>query len=153
MAKENIEKLKAAVKADQELCIKMNETLGKVSPEKRAEAFSAFAAEAGFPFTAEEFREYQLQGQEISDEELEAVSGGKHQDWLKDGCTATVELGSWCWSDDWCYTWDSTYSHEPVQKCPKCGGIMYLDHMVSVDQFEVKCKSCGYTEVLFTPAG
>ena len=150
MAKENIEKLKAAVQADKELKEKMNEALSKVDPGKRAEAISAFAAEAGFPFTAEEFREYQMQGQEISDEELDAVSGGKHQDWLTDGCTATVEPGSWCWTDDYCHIWDSTYDHEPEGKCSKCGGIMYLDHWIDTMYYVVKCKSCGNTETWFT---
>ncbi len=149
MAKDNIEKLEAAVRADKELNDKMNEALSKVSPEKRAETLCAFAAEAGFPFTADEFREYQLQGQEIADEELDAVSGGKHQDWLTDGCTATVELGSWCWSDDWCYTWDSTYDHEPLKKCPQCGGTMYFDEWISGDYYKVICKSCGYSETIF----
>ena len=146
MAKENIEKLKAAVHADKELKEKMNEALSKVEPGKRAEVLSTFAAEAGFPFTADEFREYQLQGQEVSDEELDAVSGGKHQDWLTDGCTATVEPGSWCWTDDYCHIWDSTYDHEPEGKCPKCGGIMYYDHFINDMYYEVKCKSCGHTE-------
>ena len=145
MAKENIEKLKAAVKADKELCGKMNETLSKVSPEKRAETLSTFAAEAGFPFTVEEFREYQLQGQEISDEELDAVSGGAKRDWLTDGCAATVEPGSWCWSDDSCFVFDVTYIHDPMEKCPKCHGMMYLYKNEGEGFFLEKCQSCGYT--------
>ena len=35
-------------------------------------------------------------------EEPDAVSGGADRDWEKDGCSATVETGSWCGSDDNC---------------------------------------------------
>ena len=146
MAQENIEKLREAIKADRELNGKMNEALRAVSPEKRVEKLVEFAEESGFPFLAEEFREYLLQGQEISDEELDAVSGGADRDWLKDGCSATVEPGSWCWSDDFCYTWDTTYDHDPCGKCPKCGGIMYIDKNYGNRMYMEKCKSCGYTK-------
>ena len=41
---------------------------------------------------------------ELDFDELESVSGGKgiSVDFMKDGCHATVEPGSSCWSDDKC---------------------------------------------------
>ena len=66
-------------------------------------------------------------------EELDAVSGGADRDWKRDGCAATCESGSWCWSNDFCMAWDVTYDnfwtccpdgHEHVYKkyvCTRCG--------------------------------
>ena len=42
-------------------------------------------------------------------DELDAVSGGTDRDWVKDGCVATCEYQSWCWSNDRCQIWDVTY--------------------------------------------
>ena len=44
-------------------------------------------------------------------EELDAVSGGADRDWVKDGCAATCEAGSWCGSNDYCMIWDVTYDN------------------------------------------
>ncbi len=49
--------------------------------------------------------------EEISFEELEAVSGGWDRDPKTEGCAATVEVGSWCGSNDLCLLWDVTYKH------------------------------------------
>ena len=38
----------------------------------------------------------------VVDDEPEAVSGGADRSWEADGCSATVEEGSWCRSDDKC---------------------------------------------------
>ena len=43
-------------------------------------------------------------------DELDAVSGGTNRDWKKDGCSATCEEGSWCWSNDKCEIFDVIYS-------------------------------------------
>lgn len=74
---------------------------------------------------------------ELSLEELEAVTGGSDRDWLRDGCAATVGVGSWCWSDDACYIWDVTYDHIPSAYCD-CGGIMY-----SIGVEYCRCVVCG----------
>ena len=50
-------------------------------------------------------------------EELDAISGGEHRDWVKDGCAATCEEGSWCWSNDKCQVWDVTYENFWI-RCP-----------------------------------
>ena len=89
---------------------------------------------------------------ELSLDEREAVSGGADRDWLTDGCAATVEPGSWCGSNDSCYYWDVTYTHEPSKvNCPKCGAFMYLnwvnyDTRPSDDIYHYKCKKCGTEE-------
>ena len=57
--------------------------------------------------------------EDVDDDELEAVSGGADRDWEKDGCSASVEDGSWCGSDDKCKIWDVTYDN--FDPCPKGG--------------------------------
>ena len=57
--------------------------------------------------------------EDVDDDELEAVSGGADRDWEKDGCSASVEDGSCCWSDDKCKIWDVTYDN--FDPCPKGG--------------------------------
>ena len=44
-------------------------------------------------------------------DELDSVSGGADRDWVKQGCAATVEVGSWCWSNDHCVAFDVTYDN------------------------------------------
>ena len=62
-------------------------------------------------------------------EELDAVSGGADRDWRRNGCAATCEWDSWCWSNDRCIVWDVTYDsfwttypdgHEHVYKKKPC---------------------------------
>ena len=80
-------------------------------------------------------------GRELSLDELESVSGGYDRDYLTDGCSATVEPGSWCWSDDLCYEVDVTYFNRPLRHCEKCGGISYHTN----GQWS-KCINCGHEE-------
>ena len=54
---------------------------------------------------------------ELSDEELKAVNGGGAKGsgacngaYYEESCDATMEKGSWCWSNDYCAAWDSTYT-------------------------------------------
>ena len=68
-------------------------------------------------------------------QELDAVSGGADRDWVKDGCAATCEVGSWCWSNDQCQIWDVTYSNFWA-KCPD-------GHEHEYNIFTV-CKRCGH---------
>ena len=67
-------------------------------------------------------------------EELESVSGGADRDWLKDGCAATCEYGSWCSSNDYCVVWDVTYENYWT-KCPDGHEHVYKDG---------ECVRCGY---------
>ena len=54
-------------------------------------------------------------GKELSLDELGSVSGGFDRDWLKEGCFATVEAGSHCWSSDTCFCIEVYYKNEPRQ--------------------------------------
>ena len=67
-------------------------------------------------------------GKELSPDELEAISGGSDRDWLSDGCAATVDPDSLCWSDDYCIFIDVTYDNPPAKVCPYCGGYqLFMD--------------------------
>lgn len=92
------------------------------------------------------------ESEELSTDELAAVSGGADRDWLTDGCAATVEPGSWCGSNDACSIWSVTYSHEPTSnKCPRCGGFLYVVRTSygtnpSDDEALLKCRNCDYQQ-------
>ena len=65
-------------------------------------------------------RKREKDGKELSLDELEAVSGGR--DYETEGCAATVEPDSLCWSDDECFLDEVSYQHPPRKKlCPRCG--------------------------------
>ena len=55
----------------------------------------------------------------VDDDELTAVSGGFDRDYPTQGCAATVEEGSHCWSDDKCNYLDVTYGN--YDPCPNGG--------------------------------
>ena len=87
----------------------------------------------------------------LSPDELEAVSGGDaDRDWLEDGCAASVEPNSWCWTNAMCYVWDIVYSHQPciaAGKCPRCGGYMCYDVYRPEPLLYAEtylCRACGY---------
>ena len=67
--------------------------------------------------------------------ELDAVSGGADRDWKKDGCAATCEWTSWCWSNDYCAFFDVTYDNFWVC-CP--------DGQPHVFNNDAVCTRCGY---------
>ena len=71
-------------------------------------------------------------------DELEAVSGGADRDWLKDGCAATCDAHSWCWSNDACVVWDVTYDGL-WETCPDGH-----EHMFAMGNI---CERCGYSKV------
>ena len=68
--------------------------------------------------------------------ELESVSGGKDRDWINDGCAATCEEDSWCWSNDRCDIWDVTYDRF-WECCPDGHPHNYVDNV---------CTRCGHHE-------
>ena len=93
--------------------------------------------------------------QELSPDELEAVSGGV-RDWVTEGCAATVECGSICWSDDHCILVYEHYSNSPISiTCPKCGTYFYKYEQRSTSNPFAKipvyyiCKTCGYREFAY----
>ena len=68
--------------------------------------------------------------------ELDAVSGGADRDWAKEGCAATVEIGSWCWSNDHCVAFDVTYDNL-WSTCPDGHEHEFVDGY---------CVRCGYSQ-------
>ena len=67
-------------------------------------------------------------------DELDAVSGGADRDWVNDGCAATCEWTSWCWSNDYCELMEVTYDNYWA-KCPNGEEHLY---------YGKKCVKCGY---------
>ena len=124
---------------------------------ENAEQAADILKEAGQTVTAEkaaqlfEKAQARKKDKELSPDELEAVSGGADRDWLKEGCAATVEAGSWCGTNDNCVWIDVQYDHIPVKdSCPQCGGQMYLDRIEVESKAKAydycKCLRCGYVQ-------
>ena len=67
-------------------------------------------------------------------EELASVSGGADRNWVKDGCAATCEAGSWCGSNDYCMIWDVTYDNFWAT-CPDGHDHVFQNRI---------CIRCGY---------
>ncbi|MBE6725372.1 MAG: hypothetical protein E7576_09320 [Ruminococcaceae bacterium] len=94
-------------------------------------------------------RREEADGKELSLCELESISGGgEHRNWVTDGCAATVEYGSWCWSNDKCVNWDVTYDFGPSDTlCIKCGKNMFLQKRTHLGgskyEEQHRCKFCG----------
>ena len=81
-------------------------------------------------------------GQEIDDDEMDAVAGGADMDWAKDGCAATCEWDSWCFSNDKCDYWSVTYDNF-YDTCPD-GTPHEFRYLGQYATKEWKCKKCGY---------
>ena len=79
-------------------------------------------------------------GQEIDDDEMDAVAGGADMDWVKDGCAATCEYESWCSSNDYCISFSVTYDNF-WKTCP--GGTPHDYRWLGLRAGWV-CKKCGY---------
>ena len=90
----------------------------------QADPRAALAA-GDYGCTFEEFKEAGVMNRELDDAEMDAVSGGgmgadhpggcTRSYWAQE-CSATVEAGSWCSSNDWCQTWDVQYGGQVVIK-------------------------------------
>ena len=139
-----------------------NELKKKLSTAQSAEEAAELVKADGQEITAEEAghlweeitKRREQDGQELSLDELEAVSGGADRDWRKHGCAATVEPGSSCFSNDFCYLIDVTYSNPPTSKlgggsgkkvgtCPKCGGYLCFDSWTADGKTgKVYCRVC-----------
>lgn len=122
------------------------------SAEKAAALVKADGQELTLRDAAQLLKEIQKgweqDGKELSLDELETVSGGADRDWLKEGCAATVEAGSWCGTNDSCVWIDVQYDHPPVKDpCPQCGGQMYMDRVEYESKgnayYYRKCLRCG----------
>lgn len=117
---------------------------------ENAKQFQALLKEAGRELSLEEAESmftYLTKGEEVSEDELTAVSGGfgDERDYAADGCAASVEFGSDCWGiDGGCSMVNVRYNHPPrVEKCPACGEqTIYMSHE-GYNVFYFSCHSCG----------
>ena len=83
----------------------------------------------------------------VEDDELEAVSGGYERDYPTQGCAATVEAKSFCWSNDACCWFEVQYRN--FDPCPK-GTSASRNHVWKAVGWEGRnrlweCKQCGET--------
>lgn len=84
---------------------------------KNEEDVKAYIANEKLDFTFDEIKEVvkgAVLNQAVSDEELDVAAGGVdysncHRNFFDRSCTATVEQGSLCWTDDYCQAFDSRY--------------------------------------------
>ena len=110
-----------------------NELKAKLLAAKSAEEAAALVKADGQEITAEDAarlleeieKQHELEGRELSLDELGAVAGGaiRNRDYLKEGCAATVEPHSTCWgTDGGCLAINIDYTNWPCNtRCPKCG--------------------------------
>ena len=134
-----------------------NELKPKLLAAKSAEEVTALLKADGQEITPEDAallleeisRKREQDGKELSLDELEAVSGG-NRDWASDGCQATVEDDSWCWSNDSCFYNDVVYDHfDASQKCPAYPGRHHYDQTETEFITEIhmrakmRCRYCG----------
>ena len=123
--------------------------LADKSPAQAAEA----AAELGYEVTDEELiaakaelcKAVSAETVELDLEDMDKAAGGS-RDWAAQGCAATVEAGSTCWSNDYCVLLDVTYTHAPsYNKCPNCGNTMYFERSTSKNGWKSHyiCPKCG----------
>ena len=95
------------------------------SPDEAISAYAQVAEKLGYGITAEDIREAVKQEEtirkaktdkvvadmeELKDDDLEGVAGGKEND----ACANTVDISisGWCWSNDWCATFEIQYACE-----------------------------------------
>ena len=110
-----------------------NELKAKLLAAQSEEELAALVKADGQEITPEDAprlleeieKQHELEGRELSLDELGAVAGGaiRNRDYLKEGCAATVEPHSRCWgTDGGCLAINIDYSNWPCNtRCPKCG--------------------------------
>lgn len=93
MSLENVVRFEDLLRTDEALQAKLREAKEAFDAEGADERaifdalIAPLAAEVGLPFTYEEGKSFTVDRVELSDEELEAVSGGG--DWYSPSCTGT----------------------------------------------------------------
>ena len=86
--------------------------------------------------------------EEVEDDELEAVSGGRSRDFLTEGCAASVEHGSFCLVNDSCVFVEVRYKHESEacvigQKGHDWGEYYTKNDGAAYSLTFRRCKRCG----------
>ena len=139
-----------------------DELKAKLMEAQRAEEVAGLLREAGGDAALSErlwvelTHKRETDGKELSLDELAAVSGGECRDWAKQGCAATVEPGSWCWSDDKCALVSVLYEHSPLMnsRCVQCGSYVYKyiykpsGYPFVKGQIYHVCTTCGHQEFI-----
>ena len=129
-----------------------NELEAKLLAAHSAEEAAALLRSAGVDKPLAERIWQELAHQRASDDkelslnELEAVAGGT-RDWVTEGCAATVEPGSWCWSNDHCAVVVEHYDNTPVSvNCPRCGTYFYTEPRETGGRscLYYVCKACKF---------
>ena len=128
------------------MAINREELKKKAMKAASAEEVMEIVRAAGEEITAEEAKKFfetlkkSQADQELSLDELEAVSGGARNA-ATEGCAATVEAGRSCFFTDFCAIAFTMYDVYPVSgTCSQCGGApVYYD---DVNGYFV-CSRCG----------
>ena len=139
-----------------------NELIEKLKKTQSPEEVDAILKEADVDDpTAQRIREELehnrwAEGRTLSLDELDAVSGGNTRDWATEGCAATVEPGSHCWSNDHCMVSSEQYDNAPVNvNCPRCGTFFFTreDRSNATSRRRIPvyyiCKNCGHTQLAY----
>lgn len=131
MSKEDARVLVELVRNKDEQVAPIMEGWNERDMKGSVERLGAAARKAGWDVANDELVEGFLGAMELSDEELDAVSGGElgasghggcSTNFYKERCTSTVEEGSWCGRNDWCYLFHVEYYPAPDTKFPVGGG-------------------------------
>ena len=96
----------------------------------------------------EEIEHHRNEGdKELDLDELDAVSGGAIRNWLTEGCAATCEPGSTCWTNDKCSIVQVKYDYFQEDYCTD-GGMHEYQTKALVGEygkriFRKVCTKCG----------
>ena len=128
------------------MAIDREELKKKAMKAASAEDVMEIVRAAGEEITAEEAKKFfetlkkSQADQELSLDELEAVSGGARNA-ATEGCAATVEADSNCVFTDFCSIVFTLYDVAPVNgNCTQCGAAPVYNDVVRGDFF---CSRCG----------
>ncbi len=141
----------------------LKELKDKLMLAESADEIKEIITKAGGEITAEDAekllakikRSKPASGMDIDDDEMDAVAGGgtfsnEHKDWSKDGCAATCEPGSRCWSNDKCIWGEYSYSNF-WSACPDGSphNMVFVedDFMATTPIKRYKCSKCGFTKI------
>ena len=123
-----------------------DEQKNRLLQARSAEEVAALLHEAGVDVQlaerlwAELTHKREADSEELSLDELEAVSGGARNA-ATEGCAATVEAGSNCVFTDFCSIVFTSYDVAPVKgNCTQCGAAPVYNDVVRGDFF---CSRCG----------
>ena len=131
-----------------------NELLDQIKDAKSREEIESHLKDAQVAYTSDDLDKFWLKVSgtpvdvsELSDDEMDAVAGGDDIDLNREPCAATVENGSWCWSNDACKMFEVTYKNwwAVCDKSPY-GKHCWEKVISNFRRSEMRCKFCGQRE-------